>query len=73
MSWLEDYGDWDDNEYHVRFLPIEADLAAWVKDGEESMDSLAHGESFPYDLPSANLDLSMTQEDTDIGEEILDA
>ena len=74
MTWLEDYGDWEDDECPpVRSQPVVADLDAWVKYVDEGMYSLGAGESFPYDLASANLDPSMSQEDADIGEEVLDA
>ena len=73
MSWLGDYHDREDwGEYHVEYLPIGADLDSWEKYVEEGLYSLAQAESFPYDLASADLDLSMSQEDADIGEEALD-
>lgn len=64
MSWLEDYHDGLASDYwYPKSSSIEADLYAWVKDGEESIDSLTHGLSF----------LEATQEDADIGKEVLDA
>lgn len=64
MSWLEDYHDGLPSDYrHPKCLPVDADLHAWEAYVEEGLDELTHGLSF----------LGPTQEDADIGEEILDA
>ncbi|KKM74508.1 hypothetical protein LCGC14_1399680 [marine sediment metagenome] len=72
MSWLEDYRDREEKMRLVKGQPISADLEAWEKYVDDGMYSLGLGESWPYDLASADLDLSMSQEDVDIGEEVLD-
>ncbi|KKL26123.1 hypothetical protein LCGC14_2398400 [marine sediment metagenome] len=63
MSWLEDYRDRDEEMRRVKGQPISADLEAWEKYVDDGMYPLAEGLSF----------LAPTQEDADIGEEVLDA
>ncbi len=79
MSWLEDYDRWGvEQDYQVIYLPIEADLNAWEEYVEEGLPHLVGLEpEEECDCPEPCWCVSNrysnlhSQEDADIGEEIL--